>query len=123
MKWLNPLHHFSGCSKVGGGFLKKYKVWGFKILMFARIISQRVNRDDTGSTREKMKIEKAMLKLSVSPSDACWVFLAAGYSLTVLLFSCPSPFMSIPLKLVVSIAHCVLPNILLSIQPDSGRIN
>lgn len=28
MKWLNPLHHFSGCSKVGGGFLKKNTKFG-----------------------------------------------------------------------------------------------
>lgn len=69
-------------------------------------------------------IKKVMLKLFMRPlQDTYWGFLAAAYSLTVLLFSCPPPFMSIPLKLGVNIAHRVLPNISLSIQPGSGRIN
>ena len=81
MKWLNPLHHFSGCSKVGGGFLKKYKVSGFKMLMFTGIISQTVNKDDTGSTREKMMIEKVMLKLSM-----CSLQTPVGFFLLLLIY-------------------------------------
>lgn len=93
------------------------------MVMFTRIFSQIVIRDDTGSTRNKMMVEKVMPKWSTCPSEACCFFLAAAFSLTVFLFSCPSPFMSIPLKLAVSNAHSVLPGISLLIQTDSEKIN
>lgn len=80
MKWLNPLHHFSGCSKVGGGFLKKYKVWDFKTLVFIGIISQIVNKDATGSTRVKTMIEKVTLHLS-----ACPLQMPVGFFLLLLI--------------------------------------
>lgn len=37
------------------------------MLTFTGIISQVVNKDDTGSTREKIMIEKVMLRLSMCP--------------------------------------------------------
>lgn len=91
--------------------------------MFTRIFSQIVIKDYTGSTRDKMMVKKVTPKWSICPSEASWFFLAAAFSLTVFLFSCPSPFMSIPLKLAVSRAHSVLSSISLLIQTDSEKIN
>lgn len=90
MKWLNPLHHFSGCSKVGGGFLKKNtKFWGLKFECSLKLSHALSTKNTTSSTKEKITIEKVMLILhtwkDAQMVKTCPLQMPAEFSLLLLI--------------------------------------
>lgn len=116
MKWLNPLHHFSGCSKVGGGFLKN-KVLGFRILLFTRIFSEIFNKNSTGPTRAKKMMEYVMSFRCLFIFSCCCFFIDSfalfmSFSFYVNTFEAGSQYSS-----------QYASQYFLLIQPDSIRIN